>query len=74
MIFPFYEAPKINLVFANWFSFTVILLLLAGLIAWISYVARSISFIKRQLPQLVTKAEAKQMLEDFKREISGHAP
>lgn len=68
----FWEAPKINFVFANWLSFLIILGLLAGLICWISYVASSISFIKRQLPHLVTKEEAKKMLADFKKEIAGH--
>ena len=68
-----WEAPKIHLVFQNWQSLSLILVLLVGFIVWISYVARSISFIKKRLPSLVTKEEAKKMLDDFKKELADHA-
>jgi len=55
--------------FANWWSLAIIIGLVLGIIGWISYVALSISFLKKSLPYLVTREEMQQMFADFKKEI-----
>lgn len=65
------EAPKINLVFSNWFSFLLIVFLLLGFIAWVTYIATSVARIKKNLSEAITKAELKKAFEDFRLEIQG---
>jgi hypothetical protein len=66
-------APRIHLEFANWLSALISLFLLVGMIAWISYVAWSISYLKGRFTDVATKAEVKKMIEELKRELQGHA-
>lgn len=65
------QAPKINLVFSNWLSFLLIVFLLLGFISWVTYIATSVSRIKKGLSQAVTKAEFHEAFQKFRQEIQG---
>lgn len=62
-------APEVNLVFSTWLSFIVILLLLLGFVAWISYMAWSVRRIKLDVKSMITWDEFHVEFEKCKREI-----
>lgn len=62
------QAPKINLVFEDWFSLVIILVLLAGFIGWVAYIGVSVNRIKKRLSQAITKSELADAFEKFKQE------
>lgn len=63
------ETPKINLVFQNLISLGLILTLLLGFIAWVTYIAISVARIKKNQTQAITKSELAEAFEAFRQEI-----
>ena len=65
----FSQSPKINLAFQDWFSLGIIFALLLAFIAWVMYIAVSVSRIKKGMSQAITKAELADVFEKFRQEI-----
>ena len=65
------QSPKINLVFQNWLSLGIIVALILGFIAWVTYIAISVARIKHDMHQAITKTELAEAFEAFRKEIQG---
>jgi predicted PurR-regulated permease PerM len=65
-----WASQALHFEFAGRLSLAVILVLILGFIAWITYVATSIRKITKQMPNMVTKDQLVEEFRKFKLELS----